>query len=137
MADVFGRTQAKITTTIAAVYTVPIRASLSVGGVDVVRASAEDVNTQSQITSIIIAEVAGGTATYSLWVTDDAGTASVPVGVNPIVGDATQIASLVPMFAQEVHILAHGLVLGPDNTIWALADANAKLVITVNHIEVS
>ena len=129
MADVFGRTQAKITTTIASVYSVPTRASLSVGSVDVVRASAEDVNTQSQITSIIIAEVAGGTATYSLWVTADA--------TQPAATDATQIASLIPMFAQEVHILAHGLVLGPNNNIWALADANAKLVITVNHIEVS
>ena len=137
MADVFGRTQAKITTTISEVYTVPVRSSLTVGSVDVVRASAEDVNTQSQITSIIITEVGAGTATYSLWVTDVPAGVGSPPSIAPVVGAATQIASLVPMFAQEVHILAHGLVLGPNNTIWALASANDDLVITVNHIEVS
>jgi hypothetical protein len=136
--DVFGNTQAKLTTTVVELYSVPVRAAVDVtysgGTVEDVTASVEADNTQSQITSIIIAEVAGGLSDYSLWVTPWGNPNPV---TTPIASDATSIASLIPLLAQEVHILSHGLVLAPGMSIWGSASGNAELVITINHIEVS
>lgn len=126
--DVFGNTQALLTTVITSLYTCPERASVTVGSVAGVTASAEVSNVQAQITSIIVTEIAGGAATYSLWVTPD--------GTTPALAEATQIASSVSISANEVHMLSHGLVLAPGMRIWGQAGADNDLVITINHIEV-
>ncbi len=125
--DVFGFIQLAITGSQLVLYTCPIRASLTVGTVAGVTTSAQDRNTQTQVTSIIITNSSGGPITFDMWLTDLA--ADTPTATNLILSDYS-------VAADETVIFAQGLVLAADNTIW-IQGSGTGMSATLNKIEVS
>jgi hypothetical protein len=129
MADSFGFIQYSVLASGAGVlYTCPIvSTSEDVGSAEDVVTYAQLPTTQSQVTSIIVTNPSAGTLTFDMWLTPAAG--DTPADVNLIVSD-------ISLSADESIILAQGLVLAPDNTVW-IEGSSTGLVATLNRIEVS
>ena len=129
--DVFGYTITDLTAnTVTQVYTVPVRATLASSIVSS-KPSAVDVNTQAQITSILVCNYDSGNArVYSLYLTPLSGTSSPD-------SDAFTLVSLDSIAASTTRVLSLGLVLAAGNTLHVKATTADTLIVTVNHIEVS
>jgi hypothetical protein len=128
--DVFGNTHADLTASIVAIYTCPERSAAGAdSGVTDARTSAQDRNTQTVITSIVVTNYAGaGAQTFSLFLTP---------ATDTVMDDMYAIALTHSMGAAETYIMAHGLVLTAGNTLWASTLAIDEMSILINHIEVS
>jgi hypothetical protein len=133
MADVFGHDFYFATDTAANIlYTCPeVVEDIDQGSVDAVVTYAQQLVTQTQVTSITVSIINSAT-TYSIYLT-------------PTTDDTALIAN-AHLFAVCNNVLPvagissthnFGLVLAPGNTVWCRATAATNLNFNINYIEIS
>jgi hypothetical protein len=132
MADVFGHSTVMPTTIGDTIlYTCPIVSGPIDGGTgdkaeDIVT-FAQQLVTQSQITSIVVCQH-GATGTYNIYLTpDDATSSSVEYAM----------FYLTDIVQNDTDILSTGTVLAPGETLRCIINAGNTTTITVNYIEIS
>ncbi len=127
--DVFGFSQQLVTTSIVALYQCPVRAAVDVSTIENVTADVQGPNVQTQITSIIVTNYSGATRTFSLYLTPSLSDSAV---------DLHKFVSDHQLLLDETLVLAPGIVMSADNTIWiTCSDDDTSLTVLLNRIEVS
>ena len=131
MPNVFGRDRLELTNTATLLYTCPERSADGAGTATDVVASAQDVNTQTQVTSFIVAHYesgAGSAHDYFIYYLDSSADAK---------DSTTIIYGGITLADGTTDTISPGIVMSPGNQIWAKSDAAGHITITINYIEIS
>jgi len=132
MADSFGFAQVALTTVLQVIYTCPVLSDVKVQNLvpddTEVRTEIQSRLVQTQVTSIVLANHSASARTVSI--------ALLPTATTSALTKHT-ILDTYSIDAHTTEVLNYGLVLGPGNTISALASANSSIAMVVNRIEIS